>query len=295
MAQEKMSATIRDVARLAGTSTATVSKVMNGSYSISRETADRVRKAMDELDYHPNLRAKNFARQSARTIVFVAELGRNTGFSNDRLLEEKLIVILRGLAEEKLIATVDILKNMGMHFFELAIDNESELSMEKSLRNIEGLRKHYGDSIHIGAGTVINKLQVKRVAEIGGEYIISPNLNEEVVRATKEMGLVSIPGAATPSEIIRAYQAGADIVKVFPANYLGEAYIRAIKAPLDYIPIAAVGGIRPEDIPAFQSAGVSCFGVGKQLVDAGLFSSYCDEEVFQIIEDRAKRYLQAIR
>ena len=203
----------------------------------------------------------------------------------DRILEEKLIVILRGLPEEKLIATVDILKNMGMHFFELAIDNESELSMEKSLRNIEGLRKHYGDSIHLGAGTVINKLQVKRVAEIGGEYIISPNLNEEVIRATKEMGLVSIPGAATPSEIIRAYQ----------ANYLGEAYIRAIKAPLDYIPIAAVGGIRPEDIPAFQSAGVSCFGVGKQLVDAGLFSSYCDEEVFQIIEDRAKTYLQAIR
>ena len=116
----------------------------------------------------------------------------------DRILEEKLIVILRGLSEEKLIATVDILKNMGMHFFELAIDNESELSMEKSLRNIEGLRKHYGDSIHIGAGTVINKLQVKRVAEIGGEYIISPNLNEEVIRATKEMGLVSIPGAATP-------------------------------------------------------------------------------------------------
>ncbi len=65
----------------------------------------------------------------------------------DRILEEKLIVILRGLSEEKLIATVDILKNMGMHFFELAIDNESELSMEKSLRNIEGLRKHYGDSV----------------------------------------------------------------------------------------------------------------------------------------------------
>ena len=138
----------------------------------------------------------------------------------DRILEEKLIVILRGLAEEKLIATVDILKNMGMHFFELAIDNESELSMEKSLRNIEGLRKHYGDSIHIGAGTVINKLQVKRVAEIGGEYIISPNLNEEVVRATKEMGLVSIPGAATPSEIIRAYQEGADIVKVPGATHV---------------------------------------------------------------------------
>ena len=82
-----MGATIKDVAKLAGTSTATVSKVMNGSYSISQETADRVRKAMEELDYHPNLRAKNFAKQSARTIVFVAELGKGTGFSNPHMFE----------------------------------------------------------------------------------------------------------------------------------------------------------------------------------------------------------------
>ncbi len=82
-----MGATIKDVAKLAGTSTATVSKVMNGSYSISQETADKVRKAMEELDYHPNLRAKNFARQSARTIIFVAELGKGTGFANPQMFE----------------------------------------------------------------------------------------------------------------------------------------------------------------------------------------------------------------
>lgn len=82
-----MGATIKDVAKRAGTSTATVSKVMNGSYSISQETANRVRRAMEELDYHPNLRAKNFARQSARTIVFVAELGKGTGFSNPHMFE----------------------------------------------------------------------------------------------------------------------------------------------------------------------------------------------------------------
>lgn len=82
-----MGATIKDVAKLAGTSTATVSKVMNGSYSISRETADKVRKAMETLDYHPNLRAKNFAKQSARTIIFVAELGKGTGFSNPHMFE----------------------------------------------------------------------------------------------------------------------------------------------------------------------------------------------------------------
>lgn len=81
-----MGATIKDVAKLAGTSTATVSKVMNGSYSISQETADKVRKAMEELDYHPNLRAKNFARQSARTIIFVAELGKEPGLPIHRCL-----------------------------------------------------------------------------------------------------------------------------------------------------------------------------------------------------------------
>ena len=81
-----MGATIKNVAKLAGTSTATVSKVMNGSYSISQETADKVRKAMEELDYHPNLRAKNFARQSARTIIFVAELGKGTGLPIHRCL-----------------------------------------------------------------------------------------------------------------------------------------------------------------------------------------------------------------
>lgn len=89
-----MGATIKDVAKLAGTSTATVSKVMNVSYSISQETADKVRKAMEELDYHPNLRAKNFARQSARTIIFVAELGKGTGFANPQMFE-----ILCGLEE----------------------------------------------------------------------------------------------------------------------------------------------------------------------------------------------------
>ena len=104
-----MGATIKDVAKLAGTSTATVSKVMNGSYSISQETAAKVRKAMEELDYHPNLRAKNFARQSARTIIFVAELGKGTGFANPQMFEIPHIVIGN--------------PNFNSHFCWLDIDN----------------------------------------------------------------------------------------------------------------------------------------------------------------------------
>ena len=124
MEQKEMSATIRDVARLAGTSTATVSKVMNGSYSISKETTDRVRKVMDELDYHPNLRAKNFARQSAKTIVFVAELGKNTGFSNPHMFE--MMCGLMHVLEEK--GYTLIVRNMHAedcsHYIQEAADSK---------------------------------------------------------------------------------------------------------------------------------------------------------------------------
>lgn len=139
--------------------------VIAGKRIIAQAVYDILTDIMQEKKVHlldeDELMAAKGHFVSQNYIINGRKVSRMMSDLKDRLLEEKLIVILRGLAEEKLIATVDILKNMGMHFFELAIDNESELSMEKSLRNIEGLRKHYGDSIHIGAGTVINKLQVK--------------------------------------------------------------------------------------------------------------------------------------
>ena len=119
--------------------------------------------------------------------------------------------------------------------------------------------------------------QVRLAKEAGAQYIISPNVSEAVIRETKALGLVSIPGAMTPTEIANAYAWGADIVKVFPAGVLGAAYIKAVRAPLNHIPMVAVGGVSPDNIADFIAVG--CVGAGcggnlvsKKIVEEGKFS-----------------------
>jgi 2-dehydro-3-deoxyphosphogluconate aldolase/(4S)-4-hydroxy-2-oxoglutarate aldolase len=103
----------------------------------------------------------------------------------------------------------------------------------------------------------------------GAQFIISPTLDEETIRYTKEAGIVSIPGALTPTEILKAYRLGADIVKVFPAS-AGPAYIRDIRGPLPHIPLMPTGGIQPDNIKAYQQAGGVAFGIGTALVNSKL-------------------------
>ena len=157
-----MGATIKDVAKLAGTSTATVSKVMNGSYSISQETADKVRKAMEELDYHPNLRAKNFARQSARTIIFVAELGKGTGFANPQMFE-----ILCGL--EEVLAQKD---------YTLVVRNIAAGDCAEFIRNAADTKQADGFVIH--ASVISQALdELLFTHEIPHIVIGNPNFNSQ--------------------------------------------------------------------------------------------------------------------
>lgn len=97
------------------------------------------------------------------------------------------------------------------------------------------VREAFADRLHVGAGTVMTEAQRKLAAAAGAEYIISPNVNVEIIRATKAAGLLSIPGAFTPSEIVTAYEAGADFVKLFPADCVDLHYIKAIRAPINHI------------------------------------------------------------
>ena len=102
--------------------------------------------------------------------------------------------------------------------------------------------------------------------DAGAEYIISPNMNFEVIRRTRQRGKISIPGAFSPTETVSAYEAGADIVKVFPASTLGPGYFKALKSALGHIPVFAVGGVDENNIAAFLEAGASGAGVGGRLV-----------------------------
>ena len=120
--------------------------------------------------------------------------------------------------------------------------------------------------------------------------MISPNTNEAVIRETKKLGKISIPGACTPSEVADAYAWGADIVKLFPAGVFGPAYVKALKAPLKHIPMTAVGGVSPENCADFIKAGCIGVGCGGNLVSAKLVS----EGRFDEITKTAEAYMKAL-
>ena len=120
--------------------------------------------------------------------------------------------------------------------------------------------------------------------------VINPNVDRSVIEKTKELGLISMPGAFTPSEIVDAYNYGGDIIKLFPAGLLGVSYIKAVRGPLSHIPMAAVGGVTPENICQFTAAGVACFGIGSNLVNQSLTVSHD----FENLTERALAFRNAL-
>ena len=133
--------------------------------------------------------------------------------------------------------------------------------------------------------------QVRLAVKAGAQYIISPNVDEEVIKETKNLNKISIPGAFTPTETAYAYKLGADIVKLFPAGELGAGYIKAVKAPLKHIPVVAVGGVNPENCADFIKAGAIGVGCGGNLVSAKLV----EEGRFDEITAVAKQYMEALK
>ena len=119
----------------------------------------------------------------------------------------------------------------------------------------------------VGAGTVLTEEQLLLARDGGAKYIITPNTNPALIRKVKELGLISMPGAMTPSEAVAAWENGADIVKIFPAGTLGPDYIKAIRAPLSQIPLMAVGGVNEKNCASFLAAGCCGIGVGGGLVN----------------------------
>ena len=214
---------------------------------------------------------------------------------NDKLIKsienEKIIVILRGIASEKLIPLVEAMYSGGIRFLELTYSADGRVSDEKNAENIKMLSEHFENKIYIGAGTVLNERQVELTKEAGGKFIISPDTNPCVIQRTKELGMVSIPGALTPSEIQVAHRSGADFVKLFPITNLGADYVKAIKAPLSHIRLLAVGGVNENNLSEYLRAGVCGFGIGSNIVSKKLV----DENNYEEITELAKKYVSAVK
>lgn len=183
------------------------------------------------------------------------------------ILRDKVIVIARRVYGDTLLKLAEAMCEGGIHLMELTFDQSDPDCVEKTAAGIARLKARFGDSMRFGAGTVLSPQQVLAAKEAGGEYIISPNTDLEVIRATKEQKLVSIPGAMTPSEILTAHNAGADFVKLFPAGYLGLPYLKDIRAPISHVKLLATGGVTEENFGAFLRTGAVGAGISGRLTD----------------------------
>lgn len=188
--------------------------------------------------------------------------------------KSKIIAIVRGLDGETLEKTAEALYEGGIRLMEITFDQTGKIPDEKTASNIRTLSNTFRDRMHIGAGTVMSAKQVILAADAGAEYMISPDVSEEVIRKTKELGLVSIPGALTPTEIVTAYRYGADYVKLFPAGDLGLSYVKSVKAPLAHIPMMAVGGINTANLRDFLNAGLAGVGISSGIVNKELIRNH---------------------
>ena len=193
------------------------------------------------------------------------------------ILSEKIIVIVRGVEREKLLPLAEAMYEGGIRLLEITYSADGSVSDEETALNIKMLAEHFDGRMYIGAGTVLTEKQVKLTKDAGGKFIISPDTNRAVIEKTCSLGLVSMPGALTPSEIQSAHSFGADFVKLFPITNMGSSYVKAVKAPLSHIRLLAVGGIDEKNMSEYFKAGICGFGIGsnivdKKLIEAGRFS-----------------------
>ena len=209
----------------------------------------------------------------------------------EEILDSKVIIIVRGVELARLLLLADALIEGGVKLMEITYAAHDESSDERIAADIKALNEYTEGRMYIGAGTVTRERQVELTRNAGGKFIISPDTAPEIIAATKKAGLISIPGALTPSEITAAHRLGADFVKLFPANQMGPSYLKAIKAPLSHISLLAVGGVNENTIPDYLAAGASGFGIGTTFGNP----EYLKCGRFDKITDAARMYVEAAR
>ncbi len=199
----------------------------------------------------------------------------------ERLSQCPLIAILRGLEPHEAEAVAGALIEAGLRIIEVPLNSPDPF------KSIARLSRTFGTDATIGAGTVLDTPDVRRVADAGGELVVAPNTNRRVIAETVACGLVSAPGYFTPSEAFQALRAGAHALKLFPAEAAGPAVVKAQLAVLPKtVPVVVVGGVTPENLGPYLSAGARGFGLGSGLYKPGMSAAEVGE--------RARRYVAAL-
>tara|TARA_Y100000739_G_scaffold95110_1_gene81369 strand:+ start:2304 stop:2945 length:642 start_codon:yes stop_codon:yes gene_type:complete len=176
-----------------------------------------------------------------------------------------LIAILRGIKPTEVVDVAEILIEKDFKIIEIPLNSPDPI------RSIELLTHYFENHAIIGAGTVLDEASIRSIAEAGAKLVVMPNGNGIVVKAAKDRGLIAIPGIATPTEAFTMIEAGADALKLFPAEGIPPSVLKAMKAVLpSTVPILPVGGITPEKMNDYLKAGAIGFGLGSALYKPGM-------------------------
>ena len=197
-------------------------------------------------------------------------------YTIEQVLEHKAVAIVRGASVEDCLKVADALYAGGIRLMEITFNQKNPASFADTAKAISAIAERYEGRMLVGAGTVTTPELVEIAANAGARFIISPDTNPAVIKKTRELGLVSMPGALTPTEVLVAHNAGADFVKLFPVGNLGASYLKALCAPISHVRMLAVGGVNEENVAEFLSAGAYGVGVGgnlanKKWIEAGEF------------------------
>ena len=205
--------------------------------------------------------------------------------------QRKIVAIVRGLKPEYIVRLGHAFEEGGIGLMEVTYDQKAPETWKNTAAAIEAVEKEFGDRVLVGAGTVITPEQVSMTYNAGGHYLVTPTTQPEIIRMGKALGMGLYPGAFSPSEILEAWKAGADAVKVFPAGSLGPGYIKAVRAPLGHIPLMAVGGVNEKNAAEYMKAGCVGIGVGGNLVNR----EWIENGEWDRITALAREYMKAVK
>jgi 2-dehydro-3-deoxyphosphogluconate aldolase / (4S)-4-hydroxy-2-oxoglutarate aldolase len=203
----------------------------------------------------------------------------------DRVLRSGVVAIIRAPSGEMLADAASALAAGGVEAIEVTF------TVPKAHKVLEQVADRLGDKILLGAGTVLDPQTARTAILAGAEFIVGPNVNRRVIQLCRRYGKLVFPGAFTPTEVVAAWEAGADIVKVFPSDFVGPGYLKALAGPLPQIRLMPTGGVNLQTAPDFLRAGACALGIGGSLVEPKALAA----RDFARIESLARQYVELVK
>ena len=203
----------------------------------------------------------------------------------NRVLERVIVAVIRAESPDLLVDVAEALVAGGVEVMEVTF------TVPRATQVLEKVAAKLGDRILLGAGTVLDPETARAAILAGAEFIVSPTVNTQVIEVCRRYSKLAMPGALTPTEVVAAWQAGADIVKIFPSELTGPRYLKLLHAPLPQVRLMPTGGVNVETAAEYLKAGACALGVGGALVDPKLVAA----GDFAEIERRAKQLVEVVR